>query len=340
MARRRAQVGLNQRLAGFGILAVLGVITIWLLIQQAYFNPAVLVASRAIQVEGRAQAGSESVTAATAAFLPEVSGFKPVSPIQSYGPQTLSDKINGKAELYLSAGFKEMSCRSFQLAEGEKAYVEVFVYDMGSPPNAYAVFSGQRRPNSPSSDLTANAYTTANALFFAQGRYYVEIVGDRASPALQNALKAYAKAVLEKIPSERGAGPQDRTKLFPPEGLAEDTVRLSATDTFGMAGFNNVLTAEYTFKDGYATAFLAERESTEQAQKDAQRYGDFLLGVGYKKIQTPGAPEGAEVLTLEDSSYEIILVQGKRLAGVHDASSPEVAINLANKLTAALKENE
>jgi len=340
MAQRRAQVGPHQRLAGFVILAVLGVITIWLLIQQAYFNPAVLVAGRTAQMDGRAQALSGQAPAATAAFLPEVPGFKPVSPIQSYGPQNLSDKINGKAELYLAAGFKEMSCRSFQLAEGEKAYVEVFIYDMGSPQNAYAVFSGQRRPNSPSSDLTANAYTTANALFFTQGQYYVEIVGDRASPALQNALKAYAKAVLEKIPSERGAGPQDRTKLFPQEGLAQDTVRLSPSDTFGMAGFNNVLTAEYTFKDGYATAFLAERESKEQAHKDAQRYGDFLLGVGYKKIQPPGAPEGSEVLTLEDSSYEIILVQGKMLAGVHDASSPEVAVNLAKKLLTALKENK
>jgi len=340
MARRRAKVGLNQRLAGFGILAVLGAITIWLLIQQAYFNPAVLVASRAVQVEGRAQAGAGQEPGATAAFLPEVSGFKTVSPIQSYGPQKLSDKINGKAELYLSAGFKEMSCRSFQLAEGEKAYVEAFVYDMGSPQNAYAVFSGQRRPNSPSSDLTVNAYTTANALFFTQGQYYVEIVGDRASPALQDALKTYANAVLEKLPSEGGAGPQDRTKLFPQEGLARDTVRLSPSDTFGMAGFNNVLTAEYTFKDGYATAFLAGRDSEEQAQKDAQRYREFLLGVGYKKIQPPGAPEGSEVLTLEDSSYEIILVQDKMLAGVHDASSSEVAVDLANKLTTALKENK
>jgi hypothetical protein len=338
MARRKAKVGPKQKLAGYGILATLGVITIWLLIQQSYFNPAVLVADRAVQLKGRAQAVSGQTPAAMAAFFPEVPGFKALAPIESYGPQNLSNKIDGKAELYLSAGFKEMSCRSFQLTEGEKAYVEVFIYDMGTPRNAFAVFSGQRRPDSTPIPLTANAYTTANALFFAQGRYYVEIVGDRASPALQTSLKTYATALVNKMPAEGGA--KDRTKLFPKEGLALDTVRLSAADTFGMAGFNNVLTGEYKVKDGYATAFLAERDTPEQAQKEAQQYREFLLANGYKEIQAKGAPKGVEMLTLENSSFEIILVQGKILAGVHDASSPEIAVDLANKLITALKENQ
>jgi hypothetical protein len=338
MARRQAKVGPKQKLAGYGILAALVLITVWLLIQQAYFNPAVQVAGRTAQLEGRTQEGSGQAPAATAAFLPEVPGFTPVAPIQSYGPQNLSDKIDGKAELYLSAGFKEMSCRSFQLKEAGDAHVEVFIYDLGTPQNAYVVFSGQRRPGSPDSPLTANAYTTANALFFSRGRYYVEIVGDRASPALQNSLQTYATALLDQLPAEEAA--KDRTKLFPQKGLAKDTVRLSATDTFGMAGFNNVLTADYTIKDGYATAFLAERDTPEQAQKDARRYREFLLANGYKKIQAPGAPAGLEMLALDNSSFEIILVQGRVLGGVHEASSPEVASQLANRLLTALKENQ
>lgn len=338
MARAKAKVGPKQKLAGYGILAALGAITVWLLIQQAYFNPAVEVAGRTVQLDGRASASSEQEPAATAAFFPEVSGFKPLAPVQTFGPQNLSDKINGKAELYLAAGFQEMSCRSFQVAEAGNAYVEVFIYDMGTPQNAFAVFSGQRRPGSPDSPLTANAYTTANALFFTRGRYYVEIVGDQASSALQNSLQTYAAALLDKLPAEGEA--KDRTKLFPQEGLVKDTVRLSATDTFGMANFNNVLTADYTFKDGYATAFLAERDTPEQAQKEARSYQEFLLAHGYQKMGAPGAPAGLAVLELDNSSFEIVLVQGRTLAGVHDASSAEVALELANKLVTALKENQ
>jgi hypothetical protein len=64
-----------------------------------------------------------------------------------------------------------MSARSFTLDEAGQAHLEVFVYDMGSAANAYAVFSAQRRPGSPDIPLTAHAYATANALFFTQGRF-------------------------------------------------------------------------------------------------------------------------------------------------------------------------
>jgi hypothetical protein len=334
MARGKAKVGAAQQLTGYVILAVLGLIAVWLLIQQSRFNPAVIVALRAPQLQGRPQAVSGQALAATAALLPEVAGFTPLAPTQSYGPDNLSDKIDGKAELYLAAGFKEMSCRSFGLGDKGEAHVEVFLYDMGSAPNAFAVFSGQRRSGSPSSSLTANAYATTNALFFTQGRYYVEIVADRASAALQKSLETYATALLAKIPAE--GEKQDATALFPKEGLARDTVRLCAADTFGLEGLNNVLTGEYTLKDGKATGFMAVRDTLEQARAEAKRYLDFLAANGYQKVQAPGSPGDLPVLVL-DNSFEIVFVEGRTLAGVHDATSLAAALDLAAKLRSTLK---
>ncbi len=212
--------------------------------------------------------------------------------------------------------------------------MEVFLYDMGSAPNAYAVFSGQRRPGSPRISLTANAYATANALFFTKGRFYVEIVADRASEALPSSLEAYATALLANIPSEGET--KDMAALFPKEGLALDSVRLNATDAFGLEGFNNVLTGEYSLKGGKATAFMAPRDTPEQAQAEARRYLDFLAANGYQKIRTPGTPGDIPVLSLEDS-FEMVFVQGRTLAGVHDATSPAAALELAAKLETALK---
>ncbi len=218
MARRKTRVGLNERLAGYGILAVLGLITVWLLIQQSQFNPAVTVALRGVELQGRSPAVSGTAPAATASLIPKVPGFTPKGPAQSFGPENLSDKINGKAELYLAAGFIEMSARSFTLDKAGQAHVEVLVYDMGTPANAYAVFSAQRRPGSPDLPLTAHAYTTSNALFFTRARFYVEMVADRAEAAVESPLKEYAAALLAGMPSEGEAAPTT-AGLLPPGRL-------------------------------------------------------------------------------------------------------------------------
>ena len=333
MARRRAQVGATQKLIGCCILGVLGLITVWLLVQQSRFNPAVTAAGRAPLLVARPLAAGAGASA-TVAFLPEVAGFTPVSPPESYGPENLSDKIDGRAELYLSAGFKEMSCRSFNLAALGGAHVEVFLYDMGAAPNAFAVFSGQRRSGAVTLALTPQAYATPNALFFTRGRFYVEIVADRAAEGLQSQLETYAAALLAKLPAAGEA--LDATALFPKEGLAGESVRLNASDAFGLEGFNNVYTGEYTLTAGKATAFLARCESPEQAKAEAGRYIKFLTDNGYQKVETKGAPAELAVFSL-DNSFEIVFVQGQTLAGVHDAPSREAALELAGRLGKALK---
>ena len=69
MARRKAKVSIAQRLTGYGIIALLGLISIGLLVRQARFNPAVRVALRA-PLPGRTQAASGPTAAATAALIP------------------------------------------------------------------------------------------------------------------------------------------------------------------------------------------------------------------------------------------------------------------------------
>jgi hypothetical protein len=196
------------------------------------------------------------------------------------------------------------------------------------------VFSGQRRSGSPSSSLTANAYATTNALFFTQGKFYVEIVADRASETLQKSLETYAAALLAKLPSEGEA--KDAAALFPKEGLVRETVRLCAADTFGCEGLNNMLTGEYTLKSGKATAFIAQSDTPEQAQAEARRYLDFLTANGYQKVQTPGSTGDIPVFVL-DNSFEMVFVVGQTLAGVHDATSLAAALELAAQLQTALK---
>jgi hypothetical protein len=206
---------------------------------------------------------------------------------------------------------------------------------MGQAQNAYAVFSSQRRPGAVTIPLTRNAYTTPNALFFTQGKFYAEMVADRAIDSLPVALEPFTQALLAKLPSEAGeAG--NATDLFPREGLDRDSVRLNAADAFGLEGFNNVYTAEYSFKDGNATAFLAERQTPEQAQADGGRFREFLTANGYREIKLSGAPVDVIILGF-DNAFEVIMVQGRYVVGVHDATSTAIARDLAGMMRQALK---
>ncbi len=202
MARRKAKVSSAQRFTGYGILVLLGLIIIGLLVRQARFNPAVNVALRA-PLHGKSQAASSQTPAATAALIPEVEGFSPLAPGESFGPDNLSDKIDGKAELYLARGLQRNvlpQIRSGQPPARRMSKCLSMIWVRLKMPLPCSAASAVRVL--PAVPLTANAYATTNALFFTQGRFYVEIVADRASEALQGSLEAYATALLAKLPAE------------------------------------------------------------------------------------------------------------------------------------------
>src|SRR3974390_1578277 len=97
----------TERRVSWFILAVLAVVVAGVFRAQYSFNPAVLVAKDANQ----SKAGSESKSDVT--WLP--AELKPLSPPESFTPEKLYDKIDGKAELYLSAGIAGMRCQRFAL---------------------------------------------------------------------------------------------------------------------------------------------------------------------------------------------------------------------------------
>lgn len=335
MARQRFRpVSTAQQVTGYGILAILGLIIVWLLLQQARFNPAVIAQQVSLGQTGSVVGAGKG--AGLTDLIPEVPGLTPLGPGQSFGPENLSDKIDGKAELYLSAGFQSLASRSFTMSQPAGAYLEVFLYDMGEAQNAYAVFSAQRRPGGQALSFTTNAYATANALFFTAGKFYVELVVDRAVDDLPSVLAPLTTAFLAKLPEARAGAAKTPADLFPPAGLIPNSVRLTATDAFGLAGFQNVYTAEYAQSDGPVTAFLAQRPDAAQAAAEARRYQEFLMANGFQVVSDPAIPPGITILALEDF-YEAVLVVQDTLAGVHEAPSRATALSLALQLRQVLQ---
>lgn len=335
MARARSRISTGEKRAGYGVLAVLAMVALWLFLSQAQFNPAVIVAMNHPKGAGRLLTGQqEGAASQTASFLADLQGYSALSTVESYTPETLSDKIDGKAELYLASGFQEMSCRSFAAGDASQARVETFLYAMESPKDAFAVFSGQRRQGAEALSLSPNAYATENAVFLTSGRFYIELVADKASPEIRPALEALAQSLLSVLPRDDSQSAD--ADLFPAKGLKKDSLRLAVTDALGMEGLENVYTAEYSMARGEAGAFLAVRASAEEAKAQAQAYSAFLAANGFKDAQAPAPLAGVKVMAL-DNLVQVVMSKGSILAGVHDASSPEAALELATELAASLE---
>ncbi|MCF8041839.1 MAG: hypothetical protein K9K65_02545 [Desulfarculaceae bacterium] len=323
MELSRSQSSLTQRLlsmAALGLLALVAAVVFW---QQGRYDPA--------------SWGWGGASGAGAGMLAElaVPGLTPLGPGEGFTPATLSDKIDGKAELYLAAGFEGMVARRYALAGRPAAWLELMLYRMKNPRAAYSVFSNQRRSGAQDSSLTPNAYTTSNALYLAQGPYYLEAVASLPEPALKQGLTQAAQAILAKLPAAPSAAPAE-AELFPAQGMKAGSVVLLAKDAFGMAGLDQMFIATYPQGGGELMAFLARRADPATAQKQAAAYAAFLKDNGGNPQPAPAEMPGAHLVEVF-GAWELFWAQGPYLAGVRGGEDKAATLGLAQRLRQALE---
>ena len=323
-ASEKQTVTRMERVVGFGVLVVLAAIALGIYTVQVRFNPAV----------NARQALSESATAADPLALADLAPaeIQPLSPPERFDPDTLSDKINGKAELYFSAGFRSLKAQRFVMAIDPALWFEMFVYDMGTARNAFSVFSMQRRGDLEAGGPTPFAYATPNGRFLAHGRYYVELVGAEASDSLMTATEAMAAAFVDRIGAD--AANVTEMALFPDHGRVPGSRSLVASDAFGITGFNQVFTAQYQHNGAGIIAYVARRESAASARSTAETVRDFYLEFGGTSLD---GPEGVAVIDILDT-IEAVLHRGRYVIGVHEAPDRETALDLTERIRKKLQE--
>ena len=316
-------------LAILGILVIIGFGIFW---AQFNHNPSIL--QKELFLQPPAKQYDSAPTAITGAIISSPPGLVPFTAPESFDAQNLSDKINGKAELYLSAGFVSLSSQRFKDENDPSLWIEAFVYDMDNGENAFSVFSSQRRDGAAPLELTPYAYRTSNALFFVHGRFYVEMIASEATDRAFSPMKLLAGNFI-RTTAARTVSIQEKD-LFPAQNLVNDSIALIATDAFGFERLNQVYTAEYDFGNYQMMAFLSRRQESRAAQDLASAYQEFLKTFGGRHQDVNLPIEGAELVEILET-YEIIFSCGPYLAGVREADNKEHAINLAVQLYESLK---
>jgi hypothetical protein len=299
-------------------------------VRQFRINPAVV----ALRPESRQQALSSEADQ-SAIVDPTGSKMVPFSPPERFGPDTLYEKINGRADLYLSSGFVSLATQRFSVDGAAGVWVEVFIYDMATPENAFSVFSMQRREGARADGAAPNAYRTENALFMTHEKFYLEIIGTDASERLQQATGLLARAFVQAHGGATAASAPG-TDLFPGSGFQPESLQLVAANAFGYEQLDRIYTAEYLIDGTRLTAFVSDRQTADAASVLAAEYRQTLVSYGAATVDASLPVEGAAVIHFFDT-YEIIFSRGKYLAGIHEAGSLDAAGLLAGRLAEHLE---
>jgi len=260
--------------------------------------------------------------------IPAPDGFRAASAAETYGPETLYEKIDGKADMYLEAGFRSLLCQRFVSVKDDGLWLEVFIYDMGTPVNAFGVYGQQKRSGVTDLDITPFAYKTVDGVYLASGANYIEMHGSAATEELSAAMLSVAKSLA-------GAGQTDSglagaMALFPRDGQVAGSSSLYPVDAFGCAALTNVYTVQYNVDGKAVMAFISPRESTEAAAKLAEEYAGFILENGGKEAAMPSGSAG-RIFSLYGTT-EIVFARGSIVAGVHAADDMTAAAAVAERL--------
>ncbi len=349
MAPQTPQPSRSETLVGVLALLVVVGVGVGVVMAQGQFDPAPFRAatSAALTSEG------ERSAAAPVSGLSLPQGVQADGAPQAFSTETLHHKINGKADLYLSAGFESLRCQ--RVRSDDDGRVELCIYTMKSADAAFSVWSSQRRDGADKVALTRHAYSTANAAYAAMDRRYVEL----ASVASTAASARLRLALLAALAGETaGSGEGGRAGAYPSstgaetgeveatagdrlkgEGVSDlqllalpcvrpETIKLIAESAFGMAEFDRVIVAPCGEGDEAPRLFVSRRKDTAGAGELASQFVAFLLENGAEEAPDR---EGIRLLSLFGAG-EAIFAYGPLVAGVHEAVDLASAATLATQL--------
>lgn len=231
-----------------------------------------------------------------------------------YDPETLYELINGEAELYHAYGFKTLSMLGYYSGSVEDTFLTVHIYDMGTPENAFGIYSSYRYPGYQFDNIGTEAMISDYGLKFYQGSYFIDITyGDMIEKIQQTGLHI-AKKISEQIPEP--AVEPDCIKLLSTESMQAYTLRYVAQDMLNQSFMPGGIEAKYILDSGEVTAFVVFFDTNEKAVQASESLKKFFTESGDKLLKEKLMGQGGFAVETQYEGIQISTIQGKYLAGV------------------------
>ena len=121
-------------------------------------------------------------------------------PSVDVGENLYKNVIGGNPELYHSYGFVEGVSVEYQTPRlGSQPFILLEVFDMGTPENAFGVYSRNRYPQDEFEWVGSRAIISGRDLNFWKGRYFIQIEGYEFASQIKQGMVELAKATADRI---------------------------------------------------------------------------------------------------------------------------------------------
>jgi hypothetical protein len=259
-------------------------------------------------------------------------GWRPLGAVERFTAETLYEKINGRAEQYLAYDVVGLACVS--LVDEAERYLDVFVYDMGDPTNAFGIYSVERTEGAPQVSYGRGGYRVASSLFYWSGPYYVQVMASEVGTEMRAAAERIARTLTDRLKDD-GETVWGLAAL-PEADRVPGTLQYLKKDAFGLDFLRETFTARYAKAGTEVTSFLARHDSPEAASEAFGRYREYLgmYGTVLPSGDQPGAPT---VIGDMGGFFDVITQEGPYLLGVTMVGDQSLAEASAGDLLRAVR---
>lgn len=248
-----------------------------------------------------------------------ISGLSPMGPTENYVPDTLYEKINGRAPAYMEYNFQQLTSRSYTIDAIPGEFIDIYLFRMDSPLNAFGIFSAERDDSGTQLAFVADGYESEMGYFLRHGDIYVQTVASSTQPEVMQLAKSYTEALVKSLPAN-DSGMEGRNYL-PTENQITGSLTYINDNAYGQASLSAVFEAKYDFGGQELTYFVKSCADPAEASKIWESVLGFYSSYGSEQATT--TEEGTTFFSANlFGQWASLYKSGSILAGV--INSPEL----------------
>jgi hypothetical protein len=241
--------------------------------------------------------------------------FQSLGDSEYYNPDTLYEKINGRAPAYLGFNFQALECRSFSIDAAPEQFIDVFIFSMDTPVNAFGIFSMEREAGATPVDFVKQGYRSEMGFFYRQGNAYVQVIASDISEVVLRAAEEFSKSVARLLDADDTG--VEAASILPTDRMVAGSLSYIQENAYGLALFNNVFEAHYEVDD-QEFSFFAMMSDAADAREAYESARQFFQDYGTVSDEAP--IKGSSFFVGESFGlYSVIYLNGDELGGVMNA---------------------